>query len=360
MKRRRFLTIAGGAAAAGAIGVAGVAGAFSADEGDDADAPDPAATERLPTATIVRGDLGTSREFRASVSFGDPWVVNTTATGTVTSSLPAGSVVDFGETLIKLDDKSLQLAAGTVPLFRELHRVDTRGRDVNGDRLTLQEGFDVAQLQAFLLASGHLGEIELEADARFGKQTEAAVKAWQRAVGHSPTGRIDSSQLVFSPEPLRITTTLRVGAPFQTLEVSRATSAVLVDTSNRDRSALSPGTDVTIELPDSTTVDGVAASQEQTVGADGSRVWRTTITAADRLPGEAGAATVHVVDVVAEDALIVPASALLALAEGGFAVEVPAPDGTRLVGVDVGEVLDGRAEVSGRDIAEGGQVVIPS
>ena len=67
-----------------------------------------------------------------------------------------------------------------------------------------------------------------------------------------------------------------------------------------------------------------------------------------------------VVDVVAEDALIVPASALLALAEGGFAVEVPAPDGTRLVGVDVGEVLDGRAEVSGRDIAEGGQVVIPS
>ena len=68
----------------------------------------------------------------------------------------------------------------------------------------------------------------------------------------------------------------------------------------------------------------------------------------------------HVVEVVAEDALLVPASALLALAEGGFAVEVPTPDGTRLVAVDVGEVLDGRAEISGRDIAEGSQVVIPT
>ena len=189
MKRRRFLTLAGGALAAGAVGAAGVAGAFSSDDPVERNAPDDAGDTRLPTATIIRGDLGTSREFRATISFGDPWVVNTAAAGTITWALPAGTVVDFGEALIKVDDKPLHLAAGTVPLFRELYRVDTRGKDVNGDRLTLQEGFDVAQLQAFLLASGHLGDVPLEADARFGKQTETAVKAWQRAVGHSPTGR---------------------------------------------------------------------------------------------------------------------------------------------------------------------------
>lgn len=360
MKRRRFLSLAGGALAAGAVGVAGAAGAFSDDdpESDEERAVRPDVV--LPTATVVRGDLGTDREFRASISFGEPWTVNTTTTGTVTASHPAGAVVEFGDHLVKVDDKPLFLAAGTVPLYRELHRVDTRGRDVNGDRLVLLDGFDVAQLQAFLLASGHLGDLELEADAAFGRQTEKAVKAWQRAVGHAPTGRVDSSQIVFSPEALRVPTALRVGDPFQALEVTRATSRVLVDTSNRDRGALSPGTDVTIEMPNGASVTGVSRGQEQTTAADGSRVWRTTIEAADHLPGEAGAATVHVVELVAENALLVPASALLALAEGGFAVEVPTPDGTRLVGVEVGEVLDGRAEISGRDIAEGTHVVIPT
>ena len=194
MKRRRFLSLAGGAVAAGAVGVAGVAGAFS--DGDPEPAEDRSADSEvsLPTATVVRGDLGTEREFRASVTFGDPWTVNTTAAGTVTMSHSAGTVIDFGDHLAKVDDKPLFLAAGTVPLYRELHRVDTRGRDVNGDRLALQEGFDVAQLQAFLIASGHLGDLALEADATFGRQTETAVKAWQRAVGHSPTSRVDSSR----------------------------------------------------------------------------------------------------------------------------------------------------------------------
>lgn len=363
MNRRRFLTLAGGAVAAGAVGAAGVAGAFSSDADDpgrsDGDRADRTGAA-LPTATVVRGDLGTEREFRATISFGDPWMVNTAAAGTVTMSRPAGTVVGFGDQLLKVDDKPVFLAAGTVPLYRELHLVDTRGRDANGDRLTLMEGFDVAQLQAFLLASGHLGDVELAADATFGRQTEKAVEAWQRAVGHAATGRVDSSQVVFSPEPLRVTTDLRVGDPFQTLEVSRATSAVLVDTSNRDRGPLAPGTEVTIDIPDSGSMTGVSRSQEQATGADGSRIWRTTIDPADQLPGDADLATVRVLDVVAEDALLVPASALLALAEGGFAVEVPTSDGTRLVAVELGEVLDGRAEISGNDIAEGTQVVIPS
>ncbi len=36
------------------------------------------------------------------------------------------------------------------------------------------------------------------------------------------------------------------------------------------------------------------------------------------------------IDVVADDVLIVPVGALLALAEGGFAVEIPTETGSRL------------------------------
>jgi multidrug efflux pump subunit AcrA (membrane-fusion protein) len=46
--------------------------------------------------------------------------------------------------------------------------------------------------------------------------------------------------------------------------------------------------------------------------------------------------------------MIVPVGALLALAEGGYAVEVVDGDGTtHLVGVDIGEILDGKVEISG-------------
>jgi len=70
---------------------------------------------------------------------------------------------------------------------------------------------------------------------------------------------------------------------------------------------------------------------------------------------------VHVVSVQAADALAVPVDALLALAEGGYAVE--RPDGT-LVGVEIGAFADGWVQVTGTGAAgglrEGDEVVVPS
>ncbi len=78
------------------------------------------------------------------------------------------------------------------------------------------------------------------------------------------------------------------------------------------------------------------------------------------LLGDASTATVHVTEVVASDVLIVGVGALLALSEGGYAVEVPAVvaggAGT-LHRVEVGAILDGRAEIT-TDLAEGAEVVI--
>jgi len=81
------------------------------------------------------------------------------------------------------------------------------------------------------------------------------------------------------------------------------------------------------------------------------------VTVDGELPGSASAATVNVTDVAAKDVLFVPVGALLALAEGGFAVEVPSGAATTLVKVDVGEVLEGQVEITG-DISEGNEVVI--
>jgi multidrug efflux pump subunit AcrA (membrane-fusion protein) len=70
--------------------------------------------------------------------------------------------------------------------------------------------------------------------------------------------------------------------------------------------------------------------------------------------------SVHVTSDLAEQVLTVPVSALLALVEGGYAVEVvDADDSTRLVAVETGMFADGVVEISGEGLSEGLLVVVP-
>lgn len=317
----------------------------------------------LQTAEVRRGQLSSEREFKASVSFGDRWAVNTAATGTLTSHRDVGKVVRPGDELVRVDDHPLFLAHGAMPMYRELHKVNTGGRDQYGNRLKRQRGADVLQLQAYLIEGGYDDGEGLDSDAEFGTKTEDAVEAWQEDVGLPVTGRVDSSQIVFSPELLRIAAEVRVGAPFTGLEVNHAEASVLIDTSNRDRGALDVGTDVTVTLPDGSELPGSVVEQEQVTAADGSTVWRSTVEVVGQLPGDASTAEVSVLDVVAEDALIVPVGALLALAEGGFAVELVTEDGTHLVAVEVDDVVDGQAAITvatSGAVDVGDDVVVPS
>ena len=130
--------------------------------------------------------------------------------------------------------------------------------------------------------------------------------------------------------------------------------------SNRD--LLSNGLSVTVELPTGDTVDGrVADLGSAVVGGDGNVTFPVTISTPpiDLSDGVSVTVTVDVVSV--KDATAVPAEALLALAEGGYGVEVPdstAVDGRRLVGVEVGEFADGWVQVTG-DVKPGDKVVVP-
>ena len=61
--------------------------------------------------------------------------------------------------------------------------------------------------------------------------------------------------------------------------------------------------------------------------------------------------------VAAEGVLAVPVEAVLALAEGGYAVEVDDGTARRLVGVELGVFADGMVEVTG-ELSPGDQVVV--
>ncbi len=319
---------------------------------------DSLALASFDTATVRRGDLTAEKEFNASISFGDEWTVTSDATGLITAQRDIGETVGFGGELIRVNNAPLTLAEGSMPMYRTLQKVDTRGRDEFGNRLKLMTGPDVEQLQRFLLDSGFDAEGKLVVDGEFGPSTERAVKAWQQDVGHPISGLVNSSQLVFSADPVRIASASRIGSRFESLTVSREAADILVDTSNRDRSALIVGGSVKIELADGTAVEGTVTKQEQVTVADGSRVWRTTIGAPRSLPTDTSTVTVGVVETVASDVFIVPVGSLLALGEGGFGVEVVDDAGqTAIVAVTVGEVLDGQAEIDG-PIEVGAKVVV--
>jgi hypothetical protein len=58
--------------------------------------------------------------------------------------------------------------------------------------------------------------------------------------------------------------------------------------------------------------------------------------------------------------LAVPVTALVALSEGGYAVEVQGADGTtRLIAVETGLFADGTVEVTGSGLEAGMLVIVP-
>ena len=123
-----------------------------------------------------------------------------TVDGIVTGARSLGTVVDFGESLIEVDNRRVFLVEGDVPMFRDLELASPR-----------VAGEDVAQLQRFLIAQGFDRDGTLEADGVFDSDTRKAVIDWQEATWQQKSGRITRADMVFNPEPLRVAGDQRIG-----------------------------------------------------------------------------------------------------------------------------------------------------
>lgn len=332
------------------------------DTTDDADADDDAAADgTTPTATVTarRGDLSEERGLPAQLGHGDQWTIALGGEGTVTTSRAAGDRVGVGDELVRVDDRPVTLAEGDVPLYRELALRSTSTRDEAGDRVGLMTGDDVRQLQRFLLDAGFDDDGRLADDGEFGPTTERAVEDWQRAVGHPATGRVDGRQLVFSPQPLRIAADLRAGAAAQDVSVTSTTPQVTVQLGTRDRILFAVGAEVDVELDEERTVAGVVREVQRVSADDGGQVTQAVVDVADA-PADAPA-SVRVVArrTLAQAAVLVPVNALLALAEGGWAVEVVDGDGPpTLTLVELVATSEETAAIEGVD--EDATLVVPS
>ena len=117
---------------------------------------------------------------------------------------------------------------------------------------------------------------------------------------------------------------------------------------------------LTIELPDESTVTGtVAAIEPAATAGDGGTTVPVDLTVDELIDLPDGTPVTVLVGVVsATGVLAVPVEAIVALAEGGFAVEVVDGATTHYVRVTLGAFADGMVEIDG-DVADGQHVVVP-
>ncbi|NUT37242.1 MAG: efflux RND transporter periplasmic adaptor subunit [Hamadaea sp.] len=350
MSRLSWANTAGGAVTA-AVAVAAVFG-FGGRAPEAADATGPAAT-----TAVVRQTLADAKTITGELGHGEALPLTSRAAGTLTWLPAVGATVSRGKPLLRADEQPIVLLYGPLPAYRPL--------------ATGVEGPDVKQFEQNLKALGYSG---FTVDQDFSAATAAAVKRWQDDLGVPETGMVDPGAVVYAAGPLRVEEhQVRVGAPaagdLYTFTGTRKVVSLRLPAD--DHAWAAPGTAVTVTLPGGVTVPGKidkvgteasADEESQNQGPDAATVPVTVALADQAKLGDLTKSPVEVRYVAQErkDVLTVPVAALLALAEGGYGLELVTPEGSRTIAVEVGLFADGRVEVRGAGLAEGQTVGMPS
>ncbi|HEU5416083.1 MAG TPA: peptidoglycan-binding protein [Streptosporangiaceae bacterium] len=362
--RRRITASAAlaGAAVAGAVAAVAVRGGAAA--------PAAAAGPRVSTATVVRTTLSTSVLAGGTLGYAPARPVINRLPGIYTALPEPGTVIRPGHALYRVNGQPVILLAGRVPAWRPFAPGMTAGPDVR-------------ELQAGLIAAGDAAGLLTAPTGQLDLATSAAVRRWQAAEGWPVTGQVGLGQVVFLPGPVRVgALSVAPGSdatpgqvPYQ---VSTDRRVVTVPVSP-DLPRVGTGQRVTIVLPSQRRTPGTvtavgpapaagpagAGGAARRAGTSGLPAGTTgVLTVTPRRPAATGTSSGVPVQVAltvqsARHVLAVPVSALLALAGGGYGLEIERPGGGHhLVGVTTGLFAGGRVQVSGAGIRAGTTVVV--
>lgn len=245
-------------------------------------------------------------------------------------------------------------------------------------------GSDIRQLEDNLAALGFDPEDAMVVDDVFDEATEQAVMRWQESLGTTADGTVAATDIIYTPGPvkagspgegIKLGNAISAGSVLTDLvpvsritldaaggETTESTQQIVLSMPVDDRDLIEEGTEVVVELADDTEVDAVVASIGAPVtGESGSTVAVVVVPVEPIDDTWTGTnVSIKLTTQLVKQVMAVPVSALLALIEGGYAVEVQEPDGsTQLIAVETGMFADGLVEISGEGLSEGMNVVVP-
>jgi peptidoglycan hydrolase-like protein with peptidoglycan-binding domain len=280
------------------------------------------------------------------------------------AGLETDGIVDFGEILFLHGPAQVLdvLAAPGDPAGGGVVSIAT------GDPTS---GIDILQLEEALAALGYEAGDAFIADGIYTLETTQSILAFQAATGLEQDGIIDLGEVIFLPGEVRITNQLATkgssiseGTPV--LGISLSEKVVYMNLPADDQGVLTVGDAVTVEMPDNTLVPAtvIYVSQTATPSEYGPATFEVRIKLDDPTVAvgldEAPVDVIIVSDSV-EDVMAIPVSALVALLEGGYAVEVDTGGGqVELIAVEVGFFsTDNMIEITSGTLEPGDQVVVP-
>ncbi len=296
-------------------------------------------------------------ETGSPVNTGTPIIATSTVPGgTVTAVAIEGEVLDHGDTLFVVEGDPVTLFVTDVPFYRTLSIGSV--------------GDDVRVLEESLASFGFDADETLHIDDVFDDATTNALVEWQASIGAPVDGVLNIGEIMVTEDPIRIAAShisigsnVTQGTPIYT--PSTSTSVVSVRLPAEDQELIVAGDSVAVVMPNgdretaSVTSVGNIAIRSQEFGT----YFEVEITL-DR-QGAATGLDEAPVDVEAindrvEGVLVVPVTALLALGEGGYAVQIETGDGqTRLIAVEAGMYADGSVEITSSELEPGMKVVVP-
>jgi hypothetical protein len=379
---------------AGAV-IAGVAVTTLALETRGGSAAASGPTSTTATAAVARTTLASRQQVSGTLEpAGSYTLVVQQPTGTVEQSagtlseLPApGTVIGRGQVLYMIDGQPVRLLLGAQSAWRTLE-------------LGVGDGADVRQLKQNLRALGFTAYGALAVNDDFDWATAVAVEQWQRSQDAPETGVVPLGSIAFLPGPVRVTdqralpgSLAQTGTPVLDLSSTGLVVSVPLDPSLRQ--LVHVGDRVQIQLPEGQTTAGrvsqigaatAATSSESAGGNSAPAATGNSGQAASGSAGQGGAASsptvpvtisldrpsdarglaevpvqVAITDTVRHNVLAVPIGALLALANGGYAVAVESHGARTLVAVTPGVFDGGRVQVtSSLHLQPGMRVQVPA
>jgi hypothetical protein len=328
-------------------------------------APPTAAAQPAPpaTTTVAKTTLSNSVTLNGTLGYGKATVYTGRKAGTLTWLPAVGTVVHRGEQLYTVDAKPVVLFVGDLPLYRTIDHTATPGPDVREVN---------ANLRALGFRTAPTGDAYTDG-------TATALKAWQHKNKLDENGALGLGDVAMLTGEVRVDSLkAQPGAPAAAdllgLTGTARQVTAPVDTSQVDIALLKTGSKVDLTLPDGAKVPGtVTAAGPDSSGAgtaspgggspSSGPSQSVTISVDDQSKVstmDSGGVGVVITTAHHDNVLAVPVGALIALQEGGYAVQVVADGRTRLVAVQTGMFADGQVEVSGDGVAAGQKVVTVS
>ncbi|MFI9640542.1 efflux RND transporter periplasmic adaptor subunit [Micromonospora sp. NPDC051925] len=340
--------------------------------------PQPQQTAAVATAPVERRDLSTTKTLPGTIGFGTARPLSGHLAATVTWLPQAGVTIKRGGQLFRADDRPVVLFYGSMPMYRDITGLNLVGRDVRivaenlsalgyptgrqpspGERVTSSptQGTTAGAPQRLRSGEGVLTAALI-----------TAIKRWQTDLGVPATGTIAVGHVEVSSGAVRVDSiTGQPGGPANAplLTVTSVRKVITVEAQPAEAAAIKRGDKVTVTLPDDRKVPArVLSVGRELVAAEagpasGPQLLTVTV-AVDKAQTiadiDSGEVQVHFAGRTAAGVLVAPVEALVALREGGYAVQTP----SGLVAVRTGMFADGWVEITGDGLTEGVELVVPA